>query len=807
MGRLEELFTTVLNMSVTAGVVILVILALRALLRKTPRKYLYALWIVAAVRLVCPWAGDSGFSVFNLGIFEWAETGGQTMTWHLPEYWQTDVGTAGEGGTDTSDGAGEKKTTADAADGAAGNAAGTGIDTGSWTDNKTGNGTGIRADGDTGSGTVIRAAGDGADSEAGGAAGASAGSTGRTESSGSLLRVFALIWSGGVVLFLLYQLWCWQNLKKRIRYAARIEENVYECSTVGTPFVMGIVSPRIYLPPGLTGAQKKMILLHERCHIRRGDHIVKILAVAILAVYWFHPLVWAAFFCMTADMEMSCDEAVLERLGSAVKADYGECLLGFAVKEQGMTGVLAFGESSVGRRIRNILNFRRKGQAAAVISVVVCIAAGLILLTNASDKGSLSYSGYQRYSDGDRSTEHRTHAMNYQLDRKTKSVAIYRELWTEGELEDYELLAVRGVGDGENEFPGKGRLTAERNYDFTDETSWMMDTCLYLELSAGGARQALSDTYRLSGDLAGGVGESFRVDENNRKTGIGSEGDLVIAAYHIGYRTNDGSGGMYSFTCEDLDSRSDGFYWNRQPEEANSQELIYRMAVSEQPYEELAEQYKVSPYTAKIFAAKTPYAGDAPAVMNLLEMLYTEELGRFTIELQTGQEPYGLTLEFQEEPEDPAAWNLKMEKKAILALALVDNLGEVEWNHPAEDGTRTYRWIMDPERARDLTGISDLKSCGESAEELQKLWSAVSSMERTGTLIETEYTGDGWRTEEGEVYPYRYFVAGMLPNASYAGVAEILAEEADVTYEEAFGEVLSSTYEPGKRKARIIWIG
>lgn len=778
MGWLRDLFTAILNMSVTGGITILAILALRILLKKAPRKYLYALWLAAAFRLLCPWAPYSGISLFNLEIFRSADMKGQTLTWYVPEgngqaaEITPDVQRVSESREENSVYPEDQRESTEK------------IGKKSWEN-----------------------------------AGASA-DTERENSGGQEVQEYirenlwlsglSLIWISGMFLFLFYHFFCWIKIKKSVRQAINTEKNVYEWDGGDTPFVMGIFRPRIYLPFRLTQPQREMVLLHERYHIHRGDHVVKILAVFLLAVYWFHPLVWAAFYFMTEDMEMSCDEAVMKKLGDRGKADYGECLLSFSVEKRKLPGTLAFGESSVGKRIKNVLRFQKKKPWAGIVAAVICIAAGAVLVTNGlGGTPGLRYSGFLRYGTNEGNFSSQSQGMDYILDPGTKTVAFYRELWREGELEDYELLDVRRVGDREDEFPDTGRFTAEWTYDFSKENRWEMSSDLYFEGESGGERKKISDTYQMTGNSysCGGLGANFRVEEYEKFQELLPEQDLVLAAYHVGYGNNDGSGGLYSFSCEDLDDPGNGFYWNRKKEKANSQELLYRMAVSEKSVAELEEECGISLETRKIFASKISYIGDAPGVMELLNVLHMEELGDFSIELQTDAEPYTLTLIFQDEPEDMARWNLKMEKKAILLLALIENAGQIEWNHPAENGKETYRWKMDLETAEDRTEIYGIKENMKNAEDFQSLWEKTGAMENNGKWLEPQWTEDGWDTGDGSVYPYRYYTAGMLPNAEYAGIVEILAEEDGLTYEEAMEPMLSSTWNPGSPEVRILWLG
>ncbi|MEY8427010.1 M56 family metallopeptidase [Lachnospiraceae bacterium 46-15] len=199
-----------------------------------------------------------------------------------------------------------------------------------------------------------------------------------------LWQALTLLWAAGAVAILVYFLLSWIRMRKRVEKAVWKQENVWECENLPSPFVMGIFRPRIYIPFHLREAEYTVILRHEQYHIQRKDYLVKIFACLLLAVYWFHPLVWAAYFAMQKDMEMSCDEQVLEWIGVKRKAEYSHLLLAFAEKEsEGFrAGILGFGENGIKGRIQNILNFRHTGRWMAAGLGMVCIAAFCLLGTN-----------------------------------------------------------------------------------------------------------------------------------------------------------------------------------------------------------------------------------------------------------------------------------------------------------------------------------------------------------------------------------------------------------------------------------------
>lgn len=141
------------------------------------------------------------------------------------------------------------------------------------------------------------------------------------------------------------------------------------------PFVIGVIHPKIYLPSTIMEQEQSYIIQHEQTHIRRYDHIFKILAFLTLAVHWFNPLVWVAFLCCVKDMEMSCDEQVLKELGGEIKGAYSTSLLSLSTGRRIINGSpLAFGEGNIKGRIKNILNFKKPAAWVIAVSVMLVVA-------------------------------------------------------------------------------------------------------------------------------------------------------------------------------------------------------------------------------------------------------------------------------------------------------------------------------------------------------------------------------------------------------------------------------------------------
>ena len=197
------------------------------------------------------------------------------------------------------------------------------------------------------------------------------------------VSLLAAVWLAGVAVMLTYLLTSYLRIYHQVRTAVRLEDNVYRCDRWGTPFVLGVFRPRIYVPVGVDEADLPQVLAHERCHIRRGDHAVKPLAFLLLAVHWFNPVLWAAYILLGRDMENACDERVLQTLDSAGRAAYSRALVACAVQERpAAVCPLAFGETAVKERVKNALRYRKPALWAAVLLLIAAVIIGVCFLTS-----------------------------------------------------------------------------------------------------------------------------------------------------------------------------------------------------------------------------------------------------------------------------------------------------------------------------------------------------------------------------------------------------------------------------------------
>ena len=216
----------------------------------------------------------------------------------------------------------------------------------------------------------------------------------------ALLDQLPAIWLTGVGCMALYMALSLLRMRWRLRAAPRIQDNVYRCTDWSTPFVLGVLAPRIYVPETVSEQDFPQVLAHERCHIRRWDHVWKPLAFLLLAVNWFNPVLWAAYVLLGRDMERACDEMVLKNATPAQRAAYSRALVACAAQPK-MAAVcpLAFGEVAVKERVKNVLNYKKPALWAVILLVVAAAIIGACLLTKpAEDKSGYPLDAKKLYA-------------------------------------------------------------------------------------------------------------------------------------------------------------------------------------------------------------------------------------------------------------------------------------------------------------------------------------------------------------------------------------------------------------------------
>ena len=332
---LPALFQAVLVMSLTAAVTALAVMAIRAVMGalRVPRAIVFLLWAVVLFRMMCPVSFSSSWSL--LSLFPAAEEqaadlpggdmGGGQAVWNGPQE---------SGNYQTGASGGEPAPTlAPETDSSAQSAA------------------------------------------------VSEPATPPASAEPNWLSVLSAVWALGVLALWLWSLLSWLRLRRRLSAAVRAPDGAWESDRVDSPFVLGFFPPKIYLPLGLSGDTRRYVLLHERAHIRRGDHIVKVLAFLALAFHWFNPLLWLSWFLSCRDMEAACDEAVLRRSPEDIRKHYSAALLSLAAAHP-LRVPLAFGENGVKGRVRGALRWKRPAAALVAVALVVLLASCYMLAAN-----------------------------------------------------------------------------------------------------------------------------------------------------------------------------------------------------------------------------------------------------------------------------------------------------------------------------------------------------------------------------------------------------------------------------------------
>lgn len=309
---MEAVFLEILNMSITANWLIVVVILLRLILKKAPKNLFCILWALVALRLICPFSIESVFSLIPSS---------QTIS---PEivYEQTPEIHSGLPTIDS--------------------VINQGLET-----------------------TV----------------------TPQVTDSVNPLQVWtfigAVIWVTVILVFLLYAVISYIKLYKKVREGMLLKENIWLCDYIDTPFILGIIKPRIFLPSQLKQEQMEYVLSHEKTHIRRRDYWWKPLGFFVLAVYWINPLVWVAYVLFCKDMELSCDEKVVRDYDLQNKKDYSKALLECSISSHMISACpLAFGETGVKERIKFILNYKKPAFWMILIGIIAAIAVALCFMTN-----------------------------------------------------------------------------------------------------------------------------------------------------------------------------------------------------------------------------------------------------------------------------------------------------------------------------------------------------------------------------------------------------------------------------------------
>lgn len=197
------------------------------------------------------------------------------------------------------------------------------------------------------------------------------------------LPILSILWGLGTAGLLTYAAISYWSLKRKVSAGVLLRDGVYQSERVPTPFVLGIVKPKIYLPFHLDSRDLDYVIAHEQAHICRKDHWWKSLGFLLLAVYWFNPILWLAYSLLCRDIELACDERVIGKLGRQERADYSQALLTCSAHHRAITACpLAFGEVGVKQRVKNVLNYKKPAFWLIAAAVLSCIILAVCFLTD-----------------------------------------------------------------------------------------------------------------------------------------------------------------------------------------------------------------------------------------------------------------------------------------------------------------------------------------------------------------------------------------------------------------------------------------
>ena len=315
---MNELFLKIVNMSISASWLVLVVLILRFVLKKAPKWVNILLWGIVAIRLICPFSFESALSLIPS-----AET--------FPE----------------------KVISGPSFD----------VQTGiTPVDNRINDYLGDRY---------------------------FEGVTVPANNGNNIMTILTIVWTIGILLLVAYIVISYWRLRRKVDTAVRYKDNIFQSENVKSPFVLGIIKPRIYLPFNMNGQDLEHVVAHEQAHIHRKDHWWKPFGFLLLTIHWFNPLVWLAYVLLCRDIELACDERVIKELGNEQRADYTQALVACSVNRRMIAACpLAFGEVGVKDRVKSVMNYKKPAFWGVVLAVIVCVFVAVCFLTNPVTKNN-----------------------------------------------------------------------------------------------------------------------------------------------------------------------------------------------------------------------------------------------------------------------------------------------------------------------------------------------------------------------------------------------------------------------------------
>lgn len=208
--------------------------------------------------------------------------------------------------------------------------------------------------------------------------------------------IAASVWIIGMAAMLIYAIVSYVLIKRKVRISAPLEGNVFLCDSISSPFILGIIRPKIYVPSSIDAADMQYVIAHEKAHLKRRDHWWKPLGFLLLTVYWFNPVLWAAYILLCRDIELACDEKVIKEQGDGIKKEYSSALINCSVPRKSVAACpLAFGETGIKGRIKSVLSYKKPAFWVVAAAVVLSVALAVCFLTNPKQEESIFNSKYE----------------------------------------------------------------------------------------------------------------------------------------------------------------------------------------------------------------------------------------------------------------------------------------------------------------------------------------------------------------------------------------------------------------------------
>lgn len=637
MELLTSVFRQLLSMAAMALPVTAVVLAVRFCLRKAPKKYSYALWLVVALRLVCPVLPESPVGLPR------------------PEAVEEAVSAAMSGGI--SPAAGRVGETAPA----------------------------VPAQ------TMPEAA------VPAGQEMPSAPDPSAAEESGrrsiDWMQAAALVWLAGLTGMLAWIAASDVRLRRRVAMAVLREENIWECGGISTPFVLGLFRPRIYMPFRMTEEQRLYVLAHERHHIRRRDHWAKALALLLLAAYWWDPAVWLCWTLFCRDMEMSCDEAVLARLGGQARRDYSLSLVSFALDRRAPMA-LAFGEHDASRRVKNVLKWKEARPAVTFLALAAVVLATVVCGTDAERTDNTWVRGGTGADSG---------SITYHFSENVNSYAICQEVYHKGKL---AAPTTAMMFDNMEDFGGVTRR--EGTFSLELQTTGQDLAGSAMVIRHEGTTAAFNRLLAADFPECDALSWSWR----EGRTELPDDGSVIIGAVYY----NDGQE-AYTWNCVTLEER--GMSGTLKD---NEWTVVLRLVVSTGDTDQLETGLRTIGLAQTLYDLRTDSAADTEAVQGLLAALGAGTLGAY--ELSVSREEADTVLHIAFAAALDGEGESEMWAIAQMLPALVGDLDRVDYAFPAEDGSGLMTFYCNSGSAdswAESRGYGDLKEAASTVTGIQAL--------------------------------------------------------------------------------------